>query len=232
MRVAIGSAFRNCSPNAPRYMERVAALVQHLPDLSFRVIAVEGDSVDNTRQALRIAADYHGVDLDLRTCNHGGRDFGSTEEPDRMVALSKVGNAIFDGVREDDGVLVYVESDLRWDPETIAEMIAQAWNREGGFDVFAPLVMAGPSFYDIWGFRGLDGRRFSPHYPFFPGLFPDEVRDSAFEVGSVGSCLVMRTEVARACRIRNDYCLVGWCEDARSQGYRIAVNSTLKVYQL
>ncbi len=234
MNIVIGSAFRNSSMNAPRYFERVAALRDLIDTESIRVVAVEGDSTDNTREALVMAAKYHRIPIDLRTCNHGGPVFGSTEQPERMVALSKVGNEIFNGVTAEDDVLVYVESDLLWLPPAICNLIRYAMHPERTYDVFAPLAMAGAAFYDIWGFRGLDGKRWGS-IP--PNMHPDVTRARAagegfVEVSSVGSCLVMRSEVALKCRIRNDYCLVGWCEDARSQGYRIAAVLDEKVRQL
>lgn len=214
MNIVVGSAFRNSAPRLGSYLARVEALRQHVgPDHSVRVIAAEGDSIDTTRAELQRQPLVQHV-----ACDHGGPWFGSTEAPERMVALSKVCNSIFEAVNEEDDVLVYVESDLLWDPATIGALIDAAANREGGFDVFAPLIYAGKLFYDIWGFRHLDGTRFSPFEP-LKGLHPQGYFS---EVGSVGSCLVMRGEVARRVRVRNDYCLVGWCEDARRQGYKIA----------
>ena len=228
MNVAFGSAFRNSGgPGSMRYFEQIAAYRDVVSEHQVRAIVVEGDSTDNTREALTLAARYHRVEIDLVTCNHGGPVYGSTEQPERFQALSKVGNAIFDAVRSDDDALVYVESDLRWEPETVRQLVNMATNYVG-YDVIAPMVMAGTVLYDIWGFRGLDGRRFSPFKPYHPDYSPDRV----FEVGSVGSCLVMRGHVARLCRIRNDYCLVGWCEDAREKGFRIAVRPNLRVQQL
>jgi hypothetical protein len=226
MRIVVGSAFRNCAPGALLHLEQVAALRDLVTPYPVRVIAVEGDSIDTTRAALQLGAQRHGLELDLVTCNHGGPPFGSTEAPERLAALSKVGNAIFDAVRETDDALLYVESDLRWTADTARRLLNAAVNLNG-YDVIAPLVMAGPAFYDIWGFRGLDGRRFSPFVPYYPGL-----DGQPFEIGSAGSCLAMRGAVARTCRIRNNYGLVGWCEDARAQGYRIAVYPALQVYQL
>ena len=92
--------------------------------------------------------------------------------------------------------------------------------------MFGPLVMAGDCFYDVWGYRDLNGERFSPFAPFCAGLGA-----SMFEVSSIGSCLAMRGDVAMSCRIRDEYCLVGWCRDARAQGYRIAVCPDLMVRQ-
>ena len=218
MNIVVGSAFRNSTHYLNRYFNQVQALQEHLePRHRVRIIAAEGDSTDNTRLALTRPG------VQLVDVTHGKRLFGSTEEEDRLVTLSKIGNAIFESVKPTDDILVYVESDLVWDPVTMGQLIAHAVKWSGGFDVFAPLVMAGPHFYDIWGFRK-NGVRFGPFIPFHP-----ELRGGLTEIDSAGSCLVMRSVVAQKCRIWNNYCLVGWCEDARKHGYRIAVCADLKI---
>lgn len=226
MNVVVGSAFRNSEWVISSYFDRVARL-QSLLGCNIRVIAAEGDSTDDTRQKI-INMRSHGFTIELPDCSHGQRWFGSTEEPDRMKALSRVGNAIFESVTPDDDYLVYVESDLYWHANVIAALVENAVQRTEGFDVFSPLVMAGDAFYDIWGFRK-NGQRFGPFPPYHPSLCFTSGRVT--EVDSVGSCLVMRSEVARRARIRNDYCLVGWCEDARRQGYRIGVRTDISVRQ-
>lgn len=223
MNIVVGSAFRNFAGRVEPYMKRVAALKAHGAPWGarVRVIAVEGDSKDDTWGTLETHAIIHGIDVERVKHNHGGRVFGSTEHEDRMIAMSGVGNAIFESVKPTDDVLFYVEADLLWDPHTAGSLIDMAYRRDGGFDVFAPYVAAGPHFYDIWGFRMSREERFSP-------LYKGEDKEP-FEVYSAGSCLAMRGEVARRCRIRNNYCLVGWCEDAREQGYSIACAPMFRV---
>lgn len=226
MEVVVGSAFRNFGHAVGRYMLQVKGLQKALgPEHKVRVLAVEGDSVDTTRAQLESVAAGLGIDLNLVTCNHGGRRFGSTECEDRLVALSKVGNAIFENVRESDDVLLYVECDLLWQAADVAPLLKMAAFNEGGFDVFAPMIWAGQLFYDVWGFRGTDDQRFGPFAPYHSSLKPNAL----CEVNSVGSCLVMRGQVARECRIHDNYCLVGWCRDARSKGYRIAAHTGFDV---
>lgn len=247
MKFVVASAHRNTAgAQARRWMHQLVALKAELRNhyyCSFRAVAVEGDSTDNTRKELVDLALAVDIDLELRTCNHDGPVYGSTEQPERMAALSKVGNAIFDAVRPDDDVLVYVESDLVWEAETIRKLIdyviphriqvTQHQDRVPSFvdgvcdaDVVAPMVFAGDNHYDIWALRGLDGVRFSPSYPYHESL---SRKTSLTEVSSAGSCLVMSAEVARRVRILNDNALVGWCEEARRQGYRIWVAPELRI---
>lgn len=222
--IAIGSAFRNAGYYLPRYFQQVAALQKHVgADNKIRVIAIEGDSFDHTREALPAVAT---APLQLIKHDHGKPWFGSTEDPERLTELSKIGNLIFESVLPTDDVLVYVESDLIWYAHTIGSLIDMAVRRDDNFDVYAPMVFAGKNFYDIWGFRKGD-TRFSPFPPYHFDIGIDNADFT--ELDSAGSCLVMQAEVARKCRIRNNDCLVGWCEDARSKGFGIAVAHKFKV---
>lgn len=225
MNIVIGSAFRNSAHNAATYMDRVAALLEHLSSSegahTLRLSAVYGDCVDNTAEALTHAARDRGIRLTLTNCSHGGPVYGSTEQPERMAALSKVGNAIFDSVTQQDDVLFYVESDLIWSPETAMHLCRMA-HYAITYAVFAPKVTAYEAFYDIWGFRHLDGSRFSPF----------ETIPLTTEVSSVGSCFAVNVYTARTCRIRDDNALVGWCRDVTDNGRRIVVLGDMEVHHI
>lgn len=226
MNIAVGSAFRNSVRGLGAYFGRVKALEVHVGGQHrVRVIAAEGDSTDGTAQALAIGARQRGLPIDVRPCGHGGPVYGSTEHPARLDALTGVGNAILEGVRPDDDVLVYIESDLVWDSDTVGCLIDMAAERRGGFDVVAPMVWAQPGvFYDIFAYRK-DGQRFGPFAPYHPGLAAEGVT----EVDSAGSCLVMRGSIAREVRLPRGRVLVGWCEEARALGYRVGVARGLGV---
>lgn len=221
VRIAVGSLFRNSAGRqVHRWLDQVAALRTYLKTDVVRAIAVEGDSTDDTRAHLVQGAAKRGLQLDLRTCNHGGPVYGSTESPARMAALSRVGNELLAGVDDNDDLLVYVESDLIWNPRTIAALTACVRRR---VDVVAPLIFAGANFYDVWAFRK-SGIRFGPFPPYHHELAPTGVT----LVDSAGSCLVMRAEVARKIRFDGN-ALVGWCDAARAAGYTIGVAAELRV---
>lgn len=225
MNIVLGSAFRNA---AGGQIDRWTKQCKTLKDLcsNFRVIAVEGDSTDYTRSQLVADCRRHNLNLSLITCNHGQRVFGSTEEAERLEALSQVGNAILSGVNQSDDILIYVESDLIWEAKTIAALIDTLMACE--LDVVAPLIFAGDNFYDIFVYRGLDGERFSPFPPYHKHLTLSE--SLPVEVESAGSCLVMRAEVARKCKIRDNNALLGFCKDVGENGYHIFVDPTQRIY--
>jgi hypothetical protein len=217
MRIALGSAFRNSAKRGqlPRYFAQVVALRDALAEdgHTLRLIAVEGDSDDSTPRDLFKLAERYVLSIEVVTRNHGCPWFGSTEEPLRMEKLSWVGNGILETVRDHDEVLIYVESDLLWTPETMLRLIKQL---QPGIDVIAPMPFAGAAFYDIWAFRK-NGHRFGPFAPYHGELKQDELT----VVDSVGSCLVMRAEVARQCRIIENYALVGFCKDVWRKGFTV-----------
>jgi hypothetical protein len=226
-RVVIGSAFRN-SPNwvVERYFAQVFSYEKELSSWGWklRVIAVEGDSRNSeTRDSIVEWAGIYDIDLSLTQVNHGGPEFGSVETLERFVALSKVGNGILEQVEVDDDIVVYVESDLLWSPDTFIRLGNQIL--EEGLDVVSPLIFAGQHFYDVWGFRGLDNARFAPFPPYHSMLNLDGLT----EVSSVGSCLVMRAQVANDCRMIDNECLVGFCKDARNKGYKIWVDARERI---
>lgn len=227
MNIVLGSAFRNAAgAQIDRWANQCCSLEMALEELghTFGMIAVEGDSTDNTRNELHALGEA-GAPISVFICNHGCRVFGSTEEEDRLAALSQVGNAILSSVDQDDDVLIYVESDLIWKAYTMICLIDEVMN---GKDVIAPMIFAGKNFYDIFVYRGLDGERFSPFPPYHKHLTLSETLP--VEVESVGSCLVMKAEVARNCRIRDDRALLGFCKDVREKGYKIFVDPTQRVY--
>lgn len=227
--LAIGSAFRNSAGRqVDRWVHQVVSLRNYLHTtrtMHVRGIAVEGDSKDKTRDYLVRAAAVDALELDLRTCNHGGPVFGSTEDPRRMSSLSEVGNEILEGVRDTDDFLLYVESDLLWSVETITYLL-DTLAAEPDIDVLSPMIFAGVHFYDVWAFRK-NGLRYGAFHPYHPN---HEVATPLTRgMDSVGSCLLMRACVAREVRMIHGGALVEWCSNARSAGYEIAVHGGLRV---
>lgn len=236
MNLCIISAWRNSAHNIPRYFHQVEALAKHgSSKLRVRVIAVEGDSTDATRDLLlhyrrkygeRMKLDCLGDVLQIVTHNHGGRVFHSTEDADRLAALTGVmraGMGAVDPTYGRDEMVLYVESDLIWEPHQVGSVVDLAQRREHGMDVIAPLVFAGPHMYDTWGFRGMDGQRFSPFPPYHRSLRWPMMLNSVCQVSSVGSCLAFRADLARDVVPLGEQGLLSWCAGAQAQGYKIGV---------
>jgi len=243
--IAILSAFRSCSwDQVDRYFSQAQSLQSYVIHDRIEVYAVEGDSVNNTTEMIRNSAQGHNVTVNISHHHHGYPNWGSIESSERMGALTGVMKTLMASVDPSEvDVCQYVESDLIWDRETIGKLIGHVKDSllvynpiKLGltfFDILSPLIMAGENFYDVWAFRDQDGNRFGPFPPFckyLAGAWDGNYMETdPLEVNSVGSCLAFRSELARNVIVEGEECLVSWCNSARKQGYKIAVDPTLIV---
>lgn len=237
MNIVVVSLFRNMSGRINRYYQQLHALQQHVgAEHQVSAIAVEGDSFDDTERELVHLAELWQIPLELVKHEHGKRVFGSTEEPERLEALTGVMTAGLDAARSSKAdVMLYVESDLVWSPHDVGSVIDIAERRDGDFDVVAPMIFAGEAFYDIWGFIGLDGERFGPFAPYhssMPGGAGGSRDAQLVEISSCGSCFAMRVDALRKVRkISGAEALRSFCSSARKAKLRIAVAPAFKVEQ-
>ncbi len=224
MNLVLGSCFRNTPEQSIcAYAERVRAL-SHLATARgnrLSLISVWGDCDDDTPEKLGRVLPALRLDWTLIDRTHGLGVFGSTEHPARLRGFGYAVNGVLQATPVVADVVVYVESDLIWEADMIYRLVDQVGVMEGEpVDIVAPLCYAaGDTLYDTWGTRTTDGRRFSPHYPYWDELSFDGLN----EVGSVGSCVVMCGNAARRCRC-DDEALVGFSRAARGLGYLIYVD--------
>ncbi len=223
MNLVIGSCFRNCAGRQiDRYVQQVAALQSraNLRGDKLHVISVWGDSTDCTPAELgQYLGELELPEFQLIERSHGLPAMGSVTHPDRIRTFAWVANGVFENVGAEADVVIYVESDLIWEADMLYRLIDQLGN---GVDVIAPLCYAdGDTVYDTFGFRTPDDRWFSPHRPYWDGLDLNGIT----EVGSVGSCVVMRGWLARSFRCTPEEAIVGFCKDARQAGYHIYVDA-------
>jgi len=235
MRIALGSIFRNSTGSLERYFRQVEALAVQLRSRgdTLRLILAEGDSIDGTYDELHYHLDsregaINMHDSKLIQVNHGGPVFGSVNDEQRWRNISKVCNDLLDLVTPQDDILIYVESDLIWQPVSMTALIDLA--ELSRFDVVVPMCLAEGTdrFYDIWGHRRR-GLGFRPEPPYHPDL---ELHRgyTALGMDSAGSCLVMKGHVALNTRFDPpEHGIVGWCEDIRRKGYSIWLQPAVKV---
>lgn len=226
MNVALGSIFRNSAAYLPRYFDQVAALRDPLfkAGHSLRLILVEGDSTDGTGIELTRRSVSFPTTFEIR--NHGGPVFGSVDDAQRWRQISFVCDGVLEQVGEQDDALIYVESDLIWNAETMLALLEHLKE----VDAVAPMcfwkqVEPIRWFYDTWGFRK-DGARFKPDPPYHPAL-----DGQMTEIDSAGSCIVMRGAVARQCRfVPSELGIVGFCADLRAKGFKLHLDPAYAVY--
>ena len=214
--VAVCSLFRNSAETLPAYR---AAFESQVGDFDLFFSLVEGDSSDETWDLLR---SWQSEDDRVLLTKHDVEPV--VDFDDRVRKWAMLANVFMEQAsrRPFDHLLV-CESDLCVPPDLVAGLL------ENGGDVVAPSVFLGDLFYDTWGFRGLDGRRFTNLAPYHPDFrFNDVV-----ELSSVGSTVLFSKAVLDAgIRMRGTYengLLVGMCQDARARGFRVWLDSRFSV---
>ena len=240
MNVLLISAFRNSSrAHIDRWHAQTGQLGNALYPVNrtrLSTLAVEGDSANPTYEMLKSRIEKGRGERTSRWLtqyHHNGPHFGSVESAERMTQLSLVADHWLDYIRRchmlsSSDVVIYVESDLIWEASTMVALIdALAGTTE--YDVVSPLVFAGEHFYDVWGFRGLDGSQFAPFPPYHSSI-PISADPHLVEVSSIGSCVAFRPVVATSAPSMSGGAFVGWCANVRAAGHRIAVAPSLRIH--
>lgn len=231
MNITLCSAFRNSVANEhlDKYLEQVTGLHLALSKRGDRLHCVwgEGDSTDDTLAHLRWVAEYAQWPIALVDCTHGGADYPSIVLAERFQQLAQVGRCIWAAIPADADAVVYVESDLIWDAETLVALI----DRLADYPAISPMVLLdrkgwgkGVSFYDTFVFRK-DGKHFE-HYPPYHACY---VSNKPFAVDSAGSVMAFRGDIARRIVFGEDTIFLGICQQVYEMGYSVWVDPTLKV---
>lgn len=217
--VAICSLVRDGMEYLPSYRRQLESLRLDAGD-RWRLYVLEGDSVDGSHEFL---TRWAGEDSRVTVAREHVGD--ATEREDRAVRWARAANACLDLVPPDGGHthVLWLEADLCFPPELVRRLLAR------DVDVIAPMIWLGGLFYDTWGFRDIEGRRWKNHPPYHPSYRPM----SLIEMGSVGSCVLFRREVLDAgIRMRGTYedgLLVGMCRDARAAGFRVFADTSTAI---
>lgn len=221
MGVTVASIFRDSTDYLDRYFTQIDEL-EHALGAYVRLCIAEGDSTDGTHNALYRHTHERGHDDTLLKIDHGGPKYGSVDVPERWAQIAYVCNSVMDCL-EPSGPVIYVESDLVWHAPTMLRLLEDL----GTVEAVAPMSMKDGHFYDIWGHRGLDGERFTYAPPFHQSL---NQPDDLIEIGSAGSCVVMRPEIAKIARFGENDCIVGLGRDIRFKcGAHLWLDRTVQV---
>jgi hypothetical protein len=233
MKIVLASIFRDSATYLDRYFTQCRAFRAAMrstipPEHQVNLLWCEGDSTDQTYELLKdYAYQYHGIEL--FQYHHGGPKFASVDVEQRWRQLARVCNAVMERVPTDTDALVYVESDLIWQPETMVALVKQLER----VDAVAPMCWHGTADsganYESWGHRGPDGVKFTREAPYHPSLTQPADRDGLWAISSAGSCVVMRGEVARVARFGESDCIVGLGRSITERGYGLWLAPSLAV---
>ncbi len=206
----------------PSYRCQLEAL--SLPDgPPWQLCILEGDSTDGSWEYLvRWASEDDRIIIGRKDVSAPG--IGENPQ-DRAEQWALAANACLDlltGARQYSHVL-WMESDLCFPLDTVSRLLSC------NVDIVAPLIWLGGLFYDTWGFRDLSGKRWSNSPPYHPAYRINAL----LEMGSVGSCVLLRREVLDSgVRFRGPYetgLLVGVCNDARKNGFHVFADTSTAV---
>jgi len=215
--ISVVSIFRDSTGYIDRYIDQVGALEDVLGE-PVRLVLAEGDSADDTFDKLEMCT---RAGDELFKIDHGGPRYGSVEKVERWRQISYVCNALMGHLRPD-GPVIYVESDLMWVPRTMVTLLEDLED----VPAVAPLSLRGDVFYDTWGHRGIDGVRFRKREPYHADLIH---LAPLVEIGSAGSCVAMRPDVAKLARWGDDDAMVGLGRSIRER-FTLWLDKRVKVH--
>jgi len=226
MNVVICSAFRNSIAYIDRYFDQVYALERllFLRGDTLALVLGYGDSIDQT-PAMLFEHTVSGIPTRLIDVSHGGPTFGPVVHGQRFKQLAYIGNKIFANVPDDADAVIWLESDLIWAPEVIIELL----NHLQWHACVAPCILDSPSantWYDTFVFRK-DGQQFVKPPPYHDCMLTGE---HMVEMDSVGSCVVMRADIAKQITVPEEDVLIGVCRQIRGMGERVWLDSSQKVF--
>ncbi|WP_310572155.1 hypothetical protein [Gemmatimonas sp.] len=216
-KVAVCALFRNSAAYIDYFRAVMTAQARDHIELAFSL--VEGDSTDDSHARLQAwAAADRRVTLS-KVDVEPVADFA-----DRVSKWAMLGNvAVEQALATDCTHVLWCESDLVLPFDLLDQLLAEP------ADIVAPAIFLGTLFYDTWGFRGLDGARFSNEAPYHR-----EFRHHArVPLSSVGSCVLFRRELFdQGVRFRGSYddgLLVGVCRDAAALGFQTYMDSRIAI---
>lgn len=218
--------FRDNGDDVIRLFNALSAL--NWPPENFRVVAVEGDSVDGTYPLLKLwETDFPQFDkVTIIKKDLGVPKYPSSVHPERFYALATTYNTGLNAAVEDDWTdfVFLIPSDLRFSPDVISRLVA--CNKPH----IAPMywIRIGPStiFYDTWGFRDMDGSNWSNF-----GRSRWERPEAPFEMAMAGGPVMLRRDVLNAgCRYTIEEVDNGLCKMIRGAGFSVWCDPTTDVY--
>lgn len=215
--VAVCALFRNSAAYVDYFRAVMTSQARDHIDLVFSL--VEGDSTDDTQARLEAWAAADSRVTLAKVDVEPVADFA-----DRVTKWAMLGNvAVEQALLTDCTHVLWCESDLVLPFDLLDQLLAEP------ADIVAPAIFLGTLFYDTWGFRGLDGTRFTNEAPFHR-----EFRHHArVPLSSVGSCVLFRRALFdQGVRFRGSYddgLLVGVCRDAAALGFQTFMDSRVAI---
>lgn len=213
--VTIVSPFRDNGPEVDAYIERIDAL--DWPHNHLRLICVEGDSTDDTRDRLWMwAMEEWGVTV-VDCPTHKPR-FGQVVSDERFATLAKVFNTGLNAVNQDwSDYVLFLPSDIEYAPDLLKRLTIH------DVDIVAAIVWENGLFYDTWAFM--------QHGQGWPKFGQGKaLGDTLIPMDTVGGTMLSKASVlAAGVRYTADAVDRGYCLAARNHGFACWADPTTHV---
>lgn len=207
----VATVMRDASSYLDRFQEQIDRLGPR------KVVVVEGDSTDDTWDRLQPTG------YTVLKAEHGGPYYPSQDIPMRWRQLAAVCNvALTAAVRElePDEPLVYVESDLIWEPVVIEKLAVHT----AMYPAVTPMSMYHGRFYDTWGYRK-NGTEFPRRPPYFAGWSDTMMH----KIDSNGSCVALSPTAAPVVAFDPHDCFLGIGRSLYANSLSLWLDPTLAV---
>lgn len=220
-KIAICSTFRNSMEWCGYYIDQVSRYFRQMEEqqldwCDFHFYLAEGDSLDDTWATLKKYEAHYPIKKLLKV-EHKTTFNGTKAEAKRLEVLSYVGDTLLASIDEKEkySAIWWIESDLIIQPNLFQGLyFTQSVMSNANVMVSTP-VYIGNQFYDIWGFRDLNGQN----------LLPSSRPQKSADMSSVGSLALWRSLDNSMYQLRfQDGAFVRLCQQAREDfNYRICM---------
>jgi hypothetical protein len=201
--ITIYSLFRDVSTaNVQRYFRQLAAQTYK----GFQVVAIEGDSKNNTYNNLITFGNSQPYAVKVLKHDTGKPHYGSVENPDRFLLLSEMVNYGFDNFPIT-GIGLHLESDLIIPPDMLSTLLEKV----DATNAVSPTILAKEVNYDIWAFRK-NGQRQSPF---------DHPKEHYVEMDSTGSVVMYPGRPVQEGLRFGPECIKSFTEDLNRKGIKV-----------
>lgn len=187
-----------------------------LKKLNYKIYAMEGCSVDNTREVLESYKGKFPLEV-LSEDITGDSPVASTLNPLRLTRLGQIDSVMMEAVRGKSKYVLWTESDLII-PDDLIERLLEGMDR---FHVVAPVILrqTGNVFYDTWAFVNPDGTNWDVdgHEKFTDGNRWQPMK-------SIGSTCMINGQVLEAGANFGNQQFLTFCESVRNLDFTIGVD--------
>jgi len=156
-KILIYTIFRNSEKFLDMYYSQVKDLVESFPEIEFYFSAYENDSVDLTKEKLKLKDWSFFKEYSLVTEDIGTRFFGSSVEEERIKNLSNARNKAIEAGNFLDKVdyVMMIESDVKYDARDVEKILN--FGQKEDFDIVSGITYSlEPNkvmLYDTWATR-------------------------------------------------------------------------------